>query len=75
MVWSIELVGPAIEGYTFAAGVPSITLSRADLPYHPIPYEAILRVVARGEGESTTREWSLVILPDPEALKLTPERE
>ena len=72
MTWSLEFIGPAIDGYTLAIGVPSVRLSRADLPYHPVPYEALLLVEARGEGESTSKEWSLVVLPDSEALQLPP---
>ena len=71
IVWSIEFIGPALEGYVLGAGVPSIRLSRADLPYYPVPYEAILRIEDQGEGESTTRDWTLVVLPDPDALRLS----
>jgi len=72
VTWTIEFDDTAIESYQLAAGVPSLKLGRADLPYHPLPYEAVLRIEARGEGESTALEWTLVILPDAEAL-LPPE--
>ncbi len=73
MSWFLEFEDTAIAGYQLAAGVPSLRLARADLPHHPLPYEAILRVEARGEGESTSLEWTIVVLPDADAL-LLPER-
>lgn len=70
ITWTVELDDTAIGTYQLAGGVPSLRLSRDDLPWHAIPYEAVVRVEARGEGESTSREWTVLVLPDPNALRL-----
>lgn len=69
-LWRIEFGDTAVGGYDLGSGVPSLTLDRADLPWHPLAYDAELQLEVRGQGESDIRRWSITVLPDPDALRL-----
>lgn len=75
--WTLSFVEPelsnlpdlATRSYTLAEGVPSLTLSRDDLPFSPHPYEATLTATDGG----TSAIWRIIVIPHPEAAFPSPE--